>query len=153
MLSTFGIPRRFQNFLVCLGNASAKKTVEDSIDTFVYYLGNDFGMPWHFAKDYDLVFKQLRLFVLPSYIVYLWNTWKGDTEDTFLSLITWFWLWFWLTSEADAWRCSIKKVFLEILQNSQENTCASFSFLIKLQDSGLWLLGNMYIVIVIIILL
>ena len=30
-------------------------------------------------------------------------------------------------------RCSVKKVFLEISQNSQENTCASVSFLIKLQ--------------------
>ena len=28
---------------------------------------------------------------------------------------------------------SVKKVFLEILQNSQENTCARVSFLIKLQ--------------------
>ena len=30
-------------------------------------------------------------------------------------------------------RCSVKKVFLEILQNSQENTCARASILIKLQ--------------------
>ena len=30
-------------------------------------------------------------------------------------------------------RCSIKKVFLEISQSSQENTCARVSFLIKLQ--------------------
>ena len=30
-------------------------------------------------------------------------------------------------------RCSMKKVFLEISQNSQENTCARVSFLIKLQ--------------------
>ena len=30
-------------------------------------------------------------------------------------------------------RCSIKKVFLEISQNLQENTCARVSFLIKLQ--------------------
>ena len=30
-------------------------------------------------------------------------------------------------------RYSIKKVFLEILQNSQENTCARASFLKKLQ--------------------
>ena len=37
-------------------------------------------------------------------------------------------------------RCSAKKVFLEILQNSQENTCARVSFLIKLQASGLLLL-------------
>ena len=33
-------------------------------------------------------------------------------------------------------RCSIKKVFLEISQISQENTCARVSFLIKLRASG-----------------
>ena len=37
------------------------------------------------------------------------------------------------TPEAIAQRCSVKKVFLEILQNSQENTYARVSFLIKLQ--------------------
>ena len=36
-------------------------------------------------------------------------------------------------SEAVAQRCSVKKVFLEILQNLQENTCARVSLLIKLQ--------------------
>ena len=36
-------------------------------------------------------------------------------------------------TEAVVRRCSVKKVFLEILQNSQENTCARVSFLIKLQ--------------------
>ena len=35
--------------------------------------------------------------------------------------------------------CSVKKVFLEISQNSQENTYATVSFLIKLQASGLQL--------------
>ena len=35
--------------------------------------------------------------------------------------------------EAVTRKCSIKKVFLETLQNSQENTCARVSFLIKLQ--------------------
>ena len=35
--------------------------------------------------------------------------------------------------------CSVKKVFLEILQNSQENTCARASLLIELQASGLQL--------------
>ena len=35
--------------------------------------------------------------------------------------------------EAVAQRCSVKKVFLQIWQNSQENTCARVSFLIKLQ--------------------
>ena len=33
--------------------------------------------------------------------------------------------------EAVAQRCSIKNVFLEILQNSQENTCVRVFFLIK----------------------
>ena len=36
-----------------------------------------------------------------------------------------------LTVEAGVWRCSIKKVFLEISQNLQENTCAREPFLIK----------------------
>ena len=45
----------------------------------------------------------------------------------------------WLHKEAVVIRCSVKKVFLEISQNSQENTCARASFLIKLQASGLQL--------------
>ena len=40
-------------------------------------------------------------------------------------------------TEAVAWRCSVKKVFLEISQNSQENVCARVSFLIKLHTSDL----------------
>ena len=39
---------------------------------------------------------------------------------------------FFNTSEAVVRRCSVKKVFLEISQKSQENTCARDSFLIKL---------------------
>ena len=38
--------------------------------------------------------------------------------------------------EAVAQRCSIKKVFLEVSQNSQKNTCARVSFLIKLLASA-----------------
>ena len=34
-------------------------------------------------------------------------------------------------------KCSVKKLFLEILQNSQENTCARASFLIKLKKETL----------------
>ena len=37
-----------------------------------------------------------------------------------------------LVSEAVPQRCSVEKVFLEILQNSQENTCARVSFSTKL---------------------
>ena len=44
---------------------------------------------------------------------------------------------FYFTSEAVVRRCSVKKVFLEISQNSQENTCARVSFLVKLQASSL----------------
>ena len=40
-------------------------------------------------------------------------------------------------TEAVAQRCSVKKVFLEISQNLQENTCARVTFLIKLQALGL----------------
>ena len=36
-------------------------------------------------------------------------------------------------------RCSVKKMFLKISQNSQENTCARVSFLIKIQALGLQL--------------
>ena len=36
-------------------------------------------------------------------------------------------------TEAVVQRCYVKKVFLEISQNSQENTCARVSFFIKFQ--------------------
>ena len=39
-------------------------------------------------------------------------------------------------TEAVAQRYSVKKVFLEISENSQENTCARVSFLIKSQASA-----------------
>ena len=38
-------------------------------------------------------------------------------------------------TEAVMQKCSVKKVFLEILQNSQENTCAKVATLSK-KDSG-----------------
>ena len=41
--------------------------------------------------------------------------------------------------EAIIQRSSVNKVFLEISQNLQENTCARVSFLIKLQALGLQL--------------
>ena len=37
-------------------------------------------------------------------------------------------------------RCSVKKVYLEISQNSLESTCARVSFLIKLQSSASFLI-------------
>ena len=41
------------------------------------------------------------------------------------------------TTKAVVQSCSVKKVFLEILQKSQENICTRVSFLIKLQVSDL----------------
>ena len=43
---------------------------------------------------------------------------------------------FQITTEVVVRRCSVKKVFLKILQNSQEKTCGRVSFLIKLQASA-----------------
>ena len=40
--------------------------------------------------------------------------------------------------EAVVRRCSVKKLFLEISQNSQENACARVSFLISLLKRRLW---------------
>ena len=54
----------------------------------------------------------------------------------------------WLLLILTHFRSSRPEVFLEISQNSQENTCTSFYLLIKLGASGLWILGNMSIVIV-----
>ena len=34
----------------------------------------------------------------------------------------------WVSPEAVVWRCSVEKLFLEISQNSQENTCVRVSF-------------------------
>ena len=52
-----------------------------------------------------------------------------------------------IDSEAVAQRCSVEKAFLEISQNSQENTCARVSFLTKLQVltsnfMNLWIFQN-----------
>ena len=46
------------------------------------------------------------------------------------------------TQETVVQRCSVKKVFLEISQSPQENTCTRVSFLIKLQASDLRILRN-----------
>ena len=77
------IPRQFHNFSeVCLGNVSAKKNAEDSTETFVYYIGNGLcslgilprAVIWSFFYSWDYLFYL-------NYIVYLWHTWTGETED------------------------------------------------------------------------
>ena len=53
-----------------------------------------------------------------SYILAIVSTYSTQNIDLFK----------YLPSEAVVQRGSVKEVFLEILQNSQENTCARFSF-------------------------
>ena len=43
----------------------------------------------------------------------------------------------WTSFRSKHWRCSVKQMFLEISQNSYENTCVRVSFLIKLQNETL----------------
>ena len=55
-----------------------------------------------------------------SFLRYIWDVLKRSYEK-------------YVFSEAVVKRCSVKKVLLEISQNSQENNCTRVSFLIKLQ--------------------
>ena len=49
-------------------------------------------------------------------------------------------------SEAVAWSCSVKKVFLKISQISRENTCVGVTLLKKIFDTSvfLWILWSFY---------
>ena len=60
--------------------------------------------------------------------MWIWKLSVGlQTHGTGLRFVT----------EAVSRKCSVKKVFLKISQNSQENTCARVSFFIKLQAFAL----------------
>ena len=67
-----------------------------------------------------------------------WNTVSGSFHETWNTFMKYFYFSI-QHSEAVVQMCSVKKVFLEISQNSQENTCTRVSFLIKLQAWGLQL--------------
>ena len=71
-------------------------------------------------------------------IITVWNNYGRAVEIVKRSIMYTFSVSFHAT-EAVVQRCSVKKLFLEISQNWQENTCAWVSFLIKLQGSGLQL--------------
>ena len=66
----------------------------------------------------------MTFFSAPSKFLYAWATLFQKKEKNFRS---------------NHHRCSIKKIFSKISQNSQQNTCTRVSFLIKLQGSGLQL--------------
>ena len=69
------------------------------------------------------------LFHLKIYNKQQWRVWTRRDLDRVQSK------YFLKRTEVVARRFSVKNVFLEILQNSQENTCARVSFLIKLQQN------------------
>ena len=86
------MPRQIQNFSICLGNASAKKVVEDLAETFVYHIGNSFGILRHFSKDEDLVFLTVDTTYSTYIILFDYNTLKRKKQKTiFLPLFTLFW--------------------------------------------------------------
>ena len=61
------MPRQFQNFLVCIVNASAKKLLKTQQKSL--YIMSAMASPtmaWHFIKGYDLVFLTVRLLALPT---------------------------------------------------------------------------------------
>ena len=69
------------------------------------------------------------------------NTFWGSFHETWNNFMKYFYLSI-QHSEAVVQMCSVKKVFLEISQNSQENTCNRVSFLTKLQAWGQSLFSN-----------
>ena len=75
-----------------------------------------------------------RLWVIDTIIVYLMS--EGRWIEKKKAGIELFGLVVESNSRSSYQRCSIKKEFLKLLQNSQENTCVRVSFLMKLQASG-----------------
>ena len=57
------MPRQIHKFSVCLG--IRKKYAKNLAETFAYHVSSGFGIPLHFAKNYDLFFLQLILLILP----------------------------------------------------------------------------------------
>ena len=71
---------------------------------------------------------ELIFYIFLSSIIYLKCKFADDFNSLHSGVL--------ILLEAVVQRCSVKKVFLEILQNSQKNTCVRVSFLMKLQASA-----------------
>ena len=107
------------------------------------YWGLKMFYNWHFLSLYKDTQSHMRYFILrtlflklilDSYLDYgdhSYFDYKLNLGKLLLTYYFHFIFWFVFCSEAVAQRCSVKKVFLDISQNSQENTCARVSFLIK----------------------
>ena len=111
------------------------------------YWGLKMFYNWNFLSPYKESISRMRYFILrtlffklilDSYLDYSDHFYKLNLGKLLLTYYFHFIFWFVFYSEAVAQSCSVKKVFLDISQNSQENTSARVSFLIK-NTSG-WLL-------------
>ena len=84
---------------------------------------------WHFLLSQAL-FSLRRWAPSPKFVAS--NKFVGISKDSSANLYRRQWVRRWIF-RSSLRRCSIEKMFLNILQNSQENTCARVSFLIKLE--------------------
>ena len=83
----------------------------------MYKFSSNWNLSQEFSKSFNLIFTNIF-------------SWKGCVAASRNQYINWYRL----RSEAVSRKCSVKEVFLEISQNSQENTCTRVSFLIKLSE-------------------
>ena len=68
-----------------------KKTAKNSSETFVYYVGIGFRIPWHFCKGYDLFFLTVETTCSTNLYCVLITLERVKQKTIFLSLITLFW--------------------------------------------------------------
>ena len=114
------------HFLLLIGDFNAKSTDWSSNDTTtaegaqLNYFTSLYGMK-------QVITEPTHILESPASCTDL--TFTNQPNANHLLLIV-------VATEALVQRCSVKKVFLEISQNSQENTCCTrVSFLLKLQPS------------------
>ena len=118
-----------------------KKRVDSTIGVFLWIL-----QYFKAANTRSNLFDQINLIKLISQIFWIKNC--SIKFDVYTVQLVWSKLIKLISNKwghlARSWRTSCLEVFLEISQNSQENTCARVSFLIKFQASGdfLWILRN-----------
>ena len=114
------------------------------------YWGLKMFYNWNFLSLYKDTLSHMRYFILRTlFFKLILDSYLDCSDHSYFDyklnlgklLLTYYFhfiFWFVFYSEAVAQRCSAKKVFLDISQNSQENTSTRVSFLIK-NTSG-WLL-------------
>ena len=111
------------HFLLLIGDFNAKSTDWSSNDTTtaegaqLNYFTSLYGMK-------QVITEPTHILESPASCTDLIFTNQPNANHLLLIVVA---------TEALVQRCSVKKVFLEISQNSQENTCTRVSFLLKLQ--------------------